>query len=89
MVDALNVILMMTRVNFKTCLWVSPCKFFTYFKGVAVTDTCLVNVYPIGEDYYVITETNCITKVNTDTLETLKKVKIEIPSPCITLFPIY
>uniref|UniRef100_A0A8C7GPB7 Retinoid isomerohydrolase n=1 Tax=Oncorhynchus kisutch TaxID=8019 RepID=A0A8C7GPB7_ONCKI len=72
-IDALNVILMMTRANFKTCIWVSPCRFFTYFKGVAVSDTCLVNVYPIGEDYYAITETNYITKVNTDTLETLKK----------------
>ncbi|XP_042164290.1 uncharacterized protein LOC112227362 [Oncorhynchus tshawytscha] len=48
-------------------------RFFTYFKGVVVTDTCLVNIYPIGEDYYAITETNYITKVNTDTLETLKK----------------
>lgn len=50
------------------------CRFFSYFKGVEVTDNCLVNVYPIGEDFYAVTETNYITKVNTDTLETLKKV---------------
>lgn len=49
-------------------------RFFSYFKGVEVTDNCLVNVYPIGEDYYAVTETNYITKVNVDTLETLKKV---------------
>uniref|UniRef100_A0A8C6SI69 Retinoid isomerohydrolase n=1 Tax=Neogobius melanostomus TaxID=47308 RepID=A0A8C6SI69_9GOBI len=28
----------------------------------------------VGEDYYAVTETNYITKVDTDTLETLKKV---------------
>ena len=50
------------------------CRFFSYFKGVEVTDNCLVNVYPVGEDFYAVTETNYITKVNTDTLETLKKV---------------
>lgn len=50
------------------------CRFFSYFKGVEVTDNCLVNVYPIGEDFYAVTETNYITKVNTETLETLKKV---------------
>lgn len=50
------------------------CRFFSYFKGVEVTDNCLVNVYPVGEDFYAVTETNFITKVNPDTLETLKKV---------------
>lgn len=50
------------------------CRFFSYFKGVEVTDNCLVNVYPVGEDFYAVTETNYITKVNPDTLETLKKV---------------
>lgn len=43
-----------------------------------------MNVYPIGEDYYAVTETNYITKVNTDTLETLKKVrhyKAQEPGP--------
>ncbi|KAK3566575.1 hypothetical protein QTP86_001066 [Hemibagrus guttatus] len=49
-------------------------RFFSYFKGVEVTDNCLVNVFPIGEDFYAVTETNYITKVNPDTLETLKKV---------------
>lgn len=53
----------------------SAFRFFSYFKGVEVTDNCLVNVYPIGEDYYAVTETNYITKVNVDTLETLKKVR--------------
>lgn len=33
-----------------------------------------MNVYPVGEDFYAVTETNYITKVNPDTLETLKKV---------------
>lgn len=57
-------------------------RFFSYFKGVEVTDNCLVNVYPIGEDYYAVTETNYITKVDTDTLETLKKVlSMELNSP--------
>ncbi|KAM9719083.1 retinoid isomerohydrolase [Menidia menidia] len=65
--------------EFGTFAYPDPCKnifsrFFTYFKGVEVTDNCLVNVYPIGEDFYAVTETNFITKVNTDTLETLKKV---------------
>uniref|UniRef100_A0A8C5G054 Retinoid isomerohydrolase n=1 Tax=Gouania willdenowi TaxID=441366 RepID=A0A8C5G054_GOUWI len=66
--------------EFGTFAYPDPCKnifsrlFFSYFKGVEVTDNCLVNVYPVGEDYYAVTETNYITKVNTDTLETLKKV---------------
>uniref|UniRef100_A0AAR2JXY5 Retinoid isomerohydrolase n=1 Tax=Pygocentrus nattereri TaxID=42514 RepID=A0AAR2JXY5_PYGNA len=65
--------------EFGTCAYPDPCKnifsrFFSYFKGVEVTDNCLVNVYPIGEDFYAVTETNFITKVNVDTLETLKKV---------------
>lgn len=40
-----------------------------------MTDNCLVNVYPVGEDFYAVTETNYITKVDPDSLETLKKVK--------------
>ncbi|GAA6093221.1 retinoid isomerohydrolase isoform X1 [Tachysurus ichikawai] len=65
--------------EFGTCAYPDPCKnifsrFFSYFKGVEVTDNCLVNVYPIGEDFYAVTETNYITKVNPDTLETLKKI---------------
>uniref|UniRef100_A0A8C6PLU3 Retinoid isomerohydrolase n=1 Tax=Nothobranchius furzeri TaxID=105023 RepID=A0A8C6PLU3_NOTFU len=65
--------------EFGTFAYPDPCKnifsrFFSYFKGVEVTDNCLVNVYPVGEDFYAVTETNYITKVNTDTLETLKKV---------------
>ncbi|KAL0200017.1 hypothetical protein M9458_003204, partial [Cirrhinus mrigala] len=64
--------------EFGTCAYPDPCKnifsrFFSYFKGVEVTDNCLVNVYPIGEDFYAVTETNYITKVNVETLETLKK----------------
>lgn len=35
----------------------------------------MVNLYPIGEDFYAVTETNYITKVDPDSLETLKKVK--------------
>merc|ERR1712212_1008953 len=67
--------------EFGTFAYPDPCKnifsrFFSYFKGVEVTDNCLVNVYPIGEDYYAVTETNFITKVNTDTLATLKKVEL-------------
>uniref|UniRef100_A0AAQ6A8D0 Retinoid isomerohydrolase n=1 Tax=Amphiprion ocellaris TaxID=80972 RepID=A0AAQ6A8D0_AMPOC len=65
--------------EFGTFAYPDPCKnifsrFFSYFKGVEVTDNCLVNVYPVGEDFYAVTETNYITKVNPDTLETLKKV---------------
>lgn len=51
------------------------CRFFTYFKGIEVTDNCLVNVYPIGEDFYAVTESNYITKVDPDSLETVKKVR--------------
>lgn len=39
-----------------------------------VTDNALVNVYPVGEDYYACTETNFITRINPDTLETIKQV---------------
>ncbi|XP_048844472.1 retinoid isomerohydrolase isoform X2 [Brienomyrus brachyistius] len=65
--------------EFGTFAYPDPCKnifsrFFSYFKGVEVTDNCLVNVYPIGEDFYACTETNYITKVNPETLATLKKV---------------
>lgn len=66
----------LATVSQRKCItYFLPCRFFSYFKGVEVTDNCLVNVYPIGEDFYAVTETNYITKVNTDTLETLKKVK--------------
>ncbi|RXM28794.1 Retinoid isomerohydrolase [Acipenser ruthenus] len=51
-------------------------KFFSYFKGVEVTDNALVNVYPVGEDFYACTETNYITKVNPETLETISKVDL-------------
>ncbi|XP_036433952.1 retinal Mueller cells isomerohydrolase [Colossoma macropomum] len=67
--------------EFGTAAYPDPCKnifsrFFTYFQGIEVTDNCLVNVYPIGEDFYACTETNFITKVNPDTLETIKKVDL-------------
>lgn len=39
-----------------------------------MTDNCLVNIYNIGEDFYAVTETNFITKVDPDSLETLEKV---------------
>lgn len=42
-----------------------------------MTDNCVVNVYPIGEDFYAVTETNYITKVDPDSLETLKKVRAD------------
>ncbi|XP_066499980.1 retinal Mueller cells isomerohydrolase-like isoform X2 [Hoplias malabaricus] len=67
--------------EFGTVAYPDPCKnifsrFFTYFKGVEVTDNCLVNIYPIGEDFYACTETNFITKINPDTLETIEKVNL-------------
>uniref|UniRef100_A0A3Q1FR85 Retinoid isomerohydrolase RPE65 c n=1 Tax=Acanthochromis polyacanthus TaxID=80966 RepID=A0A3Q1FR85_9TELE len=67
--------------EFGTAAYPDPCKnifsrFFTYFKGIEVTDNCLVNIYPIGEDFYAVTETNYITKVDPDSLETLKKVDL-------------
>uniref|UniRef100_A0AAX7V7M4 Retinoid isomerohydrolase RPE65 n=1 Tax=Astatotilapia calliptera TaxID=8154 RepID=A0AAX7V7M4_ASTCA len=67
--------------EFGTAAYPDPCKnifsrFFTYFRGIEVTDNCLVNVYPIGEDFYAVTETNYITKVDPDSLETLKKVDL-------------
>ena len=39
-----------------------------------VTDNALVNIYPVGEDYYACTETNFITKINPETLETINQV---------------
>ncbi|TNM88141.1 hypothetical protein fugu_006362 [Takifugu bimaculatus] len=67
--------------EFGTAAYPDPCKnifsrFFTYFKGIEVTDNCLVNIYTIGEDFYAVTETNFITKVDPDSLETLKKVDL-------------
>lgn len=58
-------------------LTLSLFRFFTYFKGVEVTDNCMVNIYTIGEDFYAVTETNFITKVDPDSLETLKKVRVD------------
>lgn len=37
----------------------------------------MVNIYTIGEDFYAVTETNFITKVDPDSLETLKKVGVD------------
>uniref|UniRef100_A0A8C4H9E8 Retinal pigment epithelium-specific 65 kDa protein n=1 Tax=Dicentrarchus labrax TaxID=13489 RepID=A0A8C4H9E8_DICLA len=67
--------------EFGTAAYPDPCKnifsrFFTYFRGIEVTDNCLVNIYPVGEDFYAVTETNYITKVDPDSLETLKKVDL-------------
>ncbi|XP_031138224.1 retinal Mueller cells isomerohydrolase-like [Sander lucioperca] len=67
--------------EFGTAAYPDPCKnifsrFFTYFRGIEVTDNCIVNVYPIGEDFYAVTETNYITKVDPDSLETLKRVDL-------------
>ncbi|KAI3368489.1 hypothetical protein L3Q82_025505, partial [Scortum barcoo] len=67
--------------EFGTAAYPDPCKnifsrFFTYFRGIEVTDNCLVNIYPIGEDFYAVTETNYITKVDPDSLETFKKVDL-------------
>uniref|UniRef100_A0A8D3BY80 Retinal pigment epithelium-specific protein 65kDa n=1 Tax=Scophthalmus maximus TaxID=52904 RepID=A0A8D3BY80_SCOMX len=67
--------------EFGTAAYPDPCKnifsrFFTYFRGIEVTDNCVVNVYPIGEDFYAVTETNYITKVDPETLETLEKVDL-------------
>uniref|UniRef100_A0AAV2KRC8 Uncharacterized protein n=1 Tax=Knipowitschia caucasica TaxID=637954 RepID=A0AAV2KRC8_KNICA len=67
--------------EFGTAAYPDPCKnifsrFFTYFQGIEVTDNCLVNIYPIGEDFYACTETNFLTKVDPDSLDTLKKVDL-------------
>ncbi|XP_053105071.1 retinoid isomerohydrolase isoform X5 [Hemicordylus capensis] len=67
--------------EFGTYAYPDPCKnifsrFFSYFKGVEITDNALVNVYPVGEDFYACTETNFITKINTENLETIKKVDV-------------
>ncbi|MFT7808890.1 retinoid isomerohydrolase [Arapaima gigas] len=67
--------------EFGTAAYPDPCRnifsrFFTYFQSIEITDNCLVNIYPIGEDFYACTETNYITKINPETLETLKKVDL-------------
>ncbi|KAG2463747.1 RPE65 isomerohydrolase, partial [Polypterus senegalus] len=61
--------------EFGTCAYPDPCKNI-FSRGVEVTDNALVNVYPIGEDFYACTETNFITKVNPETLETISKVDL-------------
>uniref|UniRef100_A0A672HYV2 Retinal Mueller cells isomerohydrolase-like n=1 Tax=Salarias fasciatus TaxID=181472 RepID=A0A672HYV2_SALFA len=67
--------------EFGTAAYPDPCRnifsrFFTYFRGIEVTDNCMVNIYPVGEDFYAVTETNFITKVDPDSLETLEKVDL-------------
>uniref|UniRef100_H0VPN1 Retinoid isomerohydrolase n=1 Tax=Cavia porcellus TaxID=10141 RepID=H0VPN1_CAVPO len=67
--------------EFGTYAYPDPCKnifsrFFSYFRGVEVTDNALVNIYPVGEDYYACTETNFITRINPETLETIKQVDL-------------
>lgn len=67
--------------EFGTFAYPDPCKnifsrFFSYFRGLEITDNTLVNVYPIGESFYASTETNYVTKVNPDTLQTLGKVDL-------------
>ncbi|XP_056388738.1 retinoid isomerohydrolase [Hyla sarda] len=67
--------------EFGTFAYPDPCKnifsrFFSYFKGLEITDNALVNIYPVGEDFYACTETNYITKVDPETLETIKKVDL-------------
>ncbi|XP_061635697.1 retinal Mueller cells isomerohydrolase-like isoform X2 [Phyllopteryx taeniolatus] len=67
--------------EFGTAMYPDPCKnifsrFFSYFRGIEVTDNCVVNIYPVGEDFYAVTETNYITKVDPESLDTLKKVDL-------------
>ncbi|XP_061681328.1 retinal Mueller cells isomerohydrolase-like [Syngnathoides biaculeatus] len=67
--------------EFGTAMYPDPCKnifsrFFSYFRGIEVTDNCVVNIYPIGEDFYAVTESNYITKVDPESLDTLKKVDL-------------
>ncbi|GCB66313.1 hypothetical protein scyTo_0014978, partial [Scyliorhinus torazame] len=67
--------------EFGTFGYPDPCKnifsrFFSYFEGLEITDNALVNVYPIGEEYYACTETNYITKIDPETLETIQKVDL-------------
>ncbi|XP_049587997.1 retinal Mueller cells isomerohydrolase isoform X2 [Syngnathus scovelli] len=67
--------------EFGTAVYPDPCKnifsrFFSYFQGIEVTDNCVVNIYPVGEDFYAVTETNYITKVDPESLDTLKKVDL-------------
>ncbi|CAK6436820.1 unnamed protein product [Pipistrellus nathusii] len=51
-------------------------KAFTYLSQTIpeFTDNCLINFMKCGEDFYAITETNFIRKINPQTLETLEKV---------------
>nr|AFZ78092.1 retinoid isomerohydrolase [Petromyzon marinus] len=67
--------------EFGTVAYPDPCKnifsrFFSYFQKIEITDNALVNVYPVGEDFYACTETNFITKINPETLETVAKVDL-------------
>ncbi|XP_077610336.1 beta,beta-carotene 15,15'-dioxygenase [Crocuta crocuta] len=67
--------------EFGTMAHPDPCKnvfskAFSYFSHIIpdFTDNCLINIMKCGEDFYAITETNYIRKINPQTLETLEKV---------------
>ncbi|KAM7057946.1 beta,beta-carotene 15,15'-dioxygenase [Molossus nigricans] len=49
---------------------------FSYLSHIIpdFTDNCLINIMKCGEEFYAITETNYIRKINPQTLETLEKV---------------
>ncbi|XP_062966855.1 beta,beta-carotene 15,15'-dioxygenase [Cynocephalus volans] len=67
--------------EFGTMAYPDPCKnifskAFSYLSHTIpdFTDNCLINIMKCGEDFYAITETNYMRKINPQTLETLEKV---------------
>ena len=47
---------------------------FRFLSQFTLTDNCLVNIYPIGEDYVASTESDSLHKIDKDTLESKEKV---------------
>ncbi|XP_006004911.1 beta,beta-carotene 15,15'-dioxygenase [Latimeria chalumnae] len=67
--------------EFGTMAYPDPCKnifskAFSYLSHTIpeFTDNCLINIMKCGEDYYAVTETNFIRKIDPKSLDTLEKV---------------
>ena len=59
-------------VVFITRLMLACC--FRFLSQFTQTDNCVVNIYPIGEDYVACTESDSLHKIDKDTLESKEKV---------------
>lgn len=68
--------------SFGTTAFPDPCKnifarFFSYFDfKIQPTDNCNVNVMQLGEDFYALTESTLLMKIEPETLNTVEKVDL-------------